>query len=462
MRFRHLWRRCSAATVAILAGAVLVALTPAAAHADTSGFRGVNWADPRDNFADDAVVPTGLSTGDGYATTKAKAGQILEGFRANLGANTIRLPINPASVGTAWWNSYIGAIDAATERGLNVILSYWEGSSSRNGTIDNTTTFWAMWQTVVAKYAGNARVYFEPMNEPHGYSYTNWSAICATWLSDHPSVPRGRVILSGTGYNQDVKQLGADGRFTGTLLSVHIYQFFSSNTTYAQFKAQLAGEVGAYAGRTLLDEWGAPMTDGTNYHQANSTNSFVNYLRAASDYARENAMGTVYWPGLRRDDHYSMQTLTGTYPNLKLTSTNSSGRDLLLGSWGVDAGRTGVITGLAGKCLDTLANGTASPRVVISTCTGSAGQRWTLRNGALTSGGRCADATGGGTADGTRVIAYTCSGAANQQWILVGAQLRNGASGTCLDVPASTTADGTQVVIYSCNNGANQSWSLTP
>ena len=51
---------------------------------------------------------------------------MVEGFRENLGANTLRLPINPASVGTAWWNSYRATIDAATASGDKVILGYWE------------------------------------------------------------------------------------------------------------------------------------------------------------------------------------------------------------------------------------------------------------------------------------------------------------------------------------------------
>jgi hypothetical protein len=434
--------------LAVLTGFLVV---PAPAFAATSAIHGVNWADPRDNFTDDAVVPSGLSTSDSYATTSTKAGHILDGFRTNLGANTVRLPINPPSVGTAWWNSYTGTIDAAVSRGYTVILSYWEANSSRDGKVDNTTSFYAMWRTVVSRYGTTANVLFEPMNEPHGYSYTDWSAICATWLSTFSSVPRSRVILSGTAYNQDVTGLGADSRFTGTLLSVHIYKFFSSNTTYAQFKAQLAKSVGSYASRTVLDEWGAPMTDGTDYHQANSTNPFVTYLQATSDFAHENGMGTVYWPGLRTADTYAMETWNGT----SLVDTNSAGRDLLLASWGVDGSRTGTITGLAGKCLDTAANGAASPKVVITTC---AGRNWTLRGGALTIDGRCADATGGSTANGTLIIAYTCSGAANQHWVLTGTQLRNGAA--CLDIPGATTANGTQLELYTCNGGTNQAWKL--
>jgi hypothetical protein len=363
-------------------------------------------------------------------------------------------------VGTTWWNSYTGAIDAAVNRGMNVILSYWEGASSEDGKVDNTTTWTSMWRTIVTKYGGTGNVYFEPMNEPHGYSYADWSALCATWLSTFPSVPRGRVILSGTGYNQDVKGLGADSRFTGTLLSVHNYKFFSSNTTYSQFYSQIAGEVGSYASRTIIDEWGAVQTDGTNYHQANSGNAFVTYLQAMSDFAHANSMGTVYWPGLRTNDTYAMETLSGSYPNYKLTDTNSSGRDLLLNSWGVSNARTGTVTGLSGKCLDTVTPSSGNPKVVISTCNGASSQRWTLSNGALTSGGRCADASGAGTANGTLIITYTCSGAANQQWVLAGSQLRNGNSNTCLDVPGFATADGTQLELYTCNNGTNQSWTL--
>jgi endoglucanase len=449
--------RTLAVTLAALAAATVTAtLPPTVAQAATTGFHGVNWADPRDNFTNDAVVPSGLSTSDSYATTKSKAGTILDGFRANLGANTVRLPVNPPSVGTSWWNSYTGAIDAATDRGMNVILSYWEADSSRDGKVDNTAAYWSMWGTAVAKYAGNSRVYFEPMNEPHGYSYTDWSAICATFLSNYASVPKGRIILSGTGYNQDVKSLGADSRFTGTLLSVHLYQFFSSNTTYAQFKSQLSGEVGSYASRTILDEWGAPMTTGLNYHEANSSNPFIPYMQASSDFARENSMGTVYWPGLRTADTYAMETLSGS----TMTNNNSSGRDLLLASWNVSATLSGKVTGPAGKCLDTVTSGSASPKVVISTCSGASSQSWTLNNGAFTSGGRCADASGAGTANGTLVIAYTCSGAKNQQWVLSGSQLRNGNSGTCLDVPSSNSADGTQVELYTCNNGSNQSWRI--
>ena len=63
---RHVFsaRTLAVAAVILLAGAALAALPSIAAHAATNSFRGVNWADVNDNFADSTVVPSGLSTSD--------------------------------------------------------------------------------------------------------------------------------------------------------------------------------------------------------------------------------------------------------------------------------------------------------------------------------------------------------------------------------------------------------------
>jgi hypothetical protein len=156
----------------------------APAHADTSQFRGVNWARIGDNFSTDALVPQGLDITDSYATVQAKTADMITAFQV-IGANTVRLPINPASVNTDpsvgpdWWDSYTSAIDTATAKGFNVILSYWE-EGSQGGKIVNMSTWNAMWNTVVAKYLSNPRVYFDPMNEPWGYSATDGTPV-GTW-----------------------------------------------------------------------------------------------------------------------------------------------------------------------------------------------------------------------------------------------------------------------------------------
>ncbi|MDQ1290083.1 MAG: hypothetical protein QG622_3649 [Actinomycetota bacterium] len=130
-----------------LATAALVA-SPLPASAATDGFLGVNWADARDNYVDGWVIPSGLTASDSYATVRTKADGILTGFQQKIGANTVRLPINPKSVNSDWWPRYKGTVDSALDHGMKVILSYWEANKD--------------------------------------------------------GVPRGRVIVSGTGYNDDL------------------------------------------------------------------------------------------------------------------------------------------------------------------------------------------------------------------------------------------------------------------
>ena len=168
-------------SLAVMAAAAFAAVPASASAAgrqgDTRDFRGANWADPRDNYASDEVVPSGLSTEDDYATTYRKATGIVSEFRRELKANTIRLPINPSSVGTRWWQSYRGAIDASLDQGDKVILSYWEANDAKDGRVDDPAAFDAMWDTVVKAYRKNPHVYFEPMNEPFGYSLDEWVSL---------------------------------------------------------------------------------------------------------------------------------------------------------------------------------------------------------------------------------------------------------------------------------------------
>ncbi|GAA2475851.1 glycoside hydrolase family 5 protein [Streptomyces longisporus] len=327
---------CVAVAIAAVSGATLTG-SPASAtpKTDTTQFKGVNWADPRDNYANDPVVLSGLSLSDTYAQTYTKASRVISAFRANLGANTVRLPINPYTVNGSYWKSYRGVIDAATAKGFKVILSYWEGTGAqKDGFIDDEATYWPMWNTVVKAYKGNSKVYFEPMNEPHGYTDTQWADIAAKWLSTYGSVPRNRVFVSGAGYNDHVTSVCADPRLKGTYLSLHHYGFWKSYATYDQWTADLKERIGDCASRTVIDEFGAPMTTGLNYNKPAPDDNYVNFIQAETDTARELKMGSVYWPGLRTDDIYSIQKLVGDASRPWLATTNQSGADRLAWAWG--------------------------------------------------------------------------------------------------------------------------------
>ena len=109
------------------------------------------------------------------------------------------------------------------------------------------------------------KVYFEPMNEPFGYSLDSWVDLTAGWLDDHDDVPRGRVIISGTGYNDDVTGVGAAEELPGTLLSLHFYGYWANHTTEDEWKANLLPRLGEYGWRTIVSAAGSPMTTGLNY-----------------------------------------------------------------------------------------------------------------------------------------------------------------------------------------------------
>ena len=326
------------------ATAASAAAPPAADGLDPSQFHGVNWARPGDNFADGPLVLEGLDAADSYDTVKAKADAVLAGFQ-DIGVNTVRLPVNTRSVGTDWWDSYRGVIDAATAKGLKVVLSYWEDGASSGGRIVDTAAFDAMWDTVADAYGDNSQVYFEPMNEPHGYSAAEWADIAADWIADRPSIPRDRIFVSGSGYNDEVTSVCGDSRLDGTYLSLHHYAFGKDAKDYDGWVGDLKNGIGDCASRTVLDEFGAPMDDepdtGFDYNDPNSAENFVRYLRADTDTVRDLGMGAVYWPALGGKhqerptyDYYSLFALKGTGTELGLDTRNSSGVDRLRHAWG--------------------------------------------------------------------------------------------------------------------------------
>ncbi|RSM65563.1 cellulase [Actinoplanes sp. ATCC 53533] len=319
----------SAVIAATLAASLLSTATPASAA--TNSFRGVNWADQRDNYVDGWAIPSGLTAGDSYTTVRSKADGIITGFQQQIGANTVRLPINPQSVNSDWWARYKGAIDSSLGHGMKVILSYWE--ANKDGYVDDLTAWNTMWDRVTGDYGSNANVYFEPMNEPFGYSLNAWVSLCSTWLSRHASIPRGRVLISGTGYNDNVTGVGAASALTGTLLSLHFYGFWASDTTRAAWTANLSNRLGSYSSRTIIDEAGSPMTTGLTYTggQNQDGNVFTAYLAATTDLARSRQMGIVYWPGLRTGDSYSLTRQSGS----GLAVNNASGVAQLRWGWGL-------------------------------------------------------------------------------------------------------------------------------
>ncbi len=481
---RHRLQRGAGVVVSLvlLLGALVAQVShPSAARAATTQFRGVNWADPNDNFITGPNIPVGLSTADSYATTYTKSTAILKGFQA-LGANTVRLGMNAATTSGSWWGSYTAALDAATALGMNVIIAPW----LQGGTVSDTTSFYQMWDTVIAKYGGSSNVYFDIMNEPYAMNATQLTNFEAGWLARYPNVPRGRVIAPGLYSDGNLCAVGADSRLSGTLLSIHIYSMFGdSHTTEAAWVSDFQSNLCGYGSRAVVTEFGVPMNTGVNYNGPKDGTNNISYLYAITDTVRSMGIGSVLWTGVKQASQTTgpgpcdnascaITTLNGSGTNLSLTLNNQSGLDRLQWGWGTGTnpggggggggGSSGVLRGTgSNRCLDVPSQATTNGTLLdIWDCNGGANQQWTyLSNGELqVYGSKCLDVPGHATSAGTRVEIWDCNGGANQQWNLnsdgtvVGRE-----SGLCLDVSGAGTANGTAVEIWTCNGQSNQKWS---
>ncbi|MFI5916838.1 ricin-type beta-trefoil lectin domain protein [Dactylosporangium sp. NPDC051541] len=468
------------AALALLLGLLgAYAMSDAPAHAATSQFRGVNWADARDNFLYDENVPIGLSKSDNYATTYTKSTAILKGFQ-NLGSNTIRFGINPQTTSSSWWGSLTAAYDAATALGMNVMIAPWPPTGGR---ISDMNAFYAMWDTVIAKYGSNSRFYFDIVNEPWGYSAAELTDLAAAFVQRYSSIPRGRIVVPGLWSDIDLCAVGGDSRLNGTLLSIHMYTLGGETHPTAadwvkSFKARLCG----HADRAVLTEFGVPMNTGVNYNGPRDGNNNVSYFYALTDTVRELGMGSLLWTGVKEASQTqgpgpcfnascAITSLTGSGTNLSLTVTNQSGLDRVRHGWGLDGTQSPTPTGpgnvLRGagsnRCLDVPGAATANgTQLSIWDCTGGANQRWiALSNGALqVYGNKCLDIPGHATAPGTVVQIWDCNGGTNQQWTLnSNGTVVSRESGLCLDVTGAATANSTPVELWNCTGGSNQKWT---
>jgi len=124
---------------------------------------------------------------------------------------------------------------------------------------------------------------------------------------------------------------------------------------------------------------------------------------------------------------------------------------------------TGTTVGVgSGRCLDDTGNPANGVQVYIWDCTGgNANQQFSYTSTSqLQIAGKCLDANGQGTTNGTKVILWTCNGQANQQWRLnVNGSITGVQSGLCLDVSGAGTANGTLVQLWSCSGQTNQAWT---
>ncbi|GAA0895796.1 glycosyl hydrolase family 18 protein [Virgisporangium aurantiacum] len=190
--------------------------------------------------------------------------------------------------------------------------------------------------------------------------------------------------------------------------------------------------------------------DCTTVNGSNECYNGLTTVRRKTQWAMANGGGIMFWE-LSQDATGANSLINEAYVTA-------------MGGSQPPTGRTGRITGLAGKCVDVAAASTANGTAVqLYACNGTNAQTWTVgTDGTVRALGKCMDVASAGTANGTQIQLWDCNGTGAQVWQYNAADstLRNPASNRCLDVTGNSSADGARLQIWDCFAGANQRWTL--
>ncbi|WP_020524935.1 ThuA domain-containing protein [Catelliglobosispora koreensis] len=155
------------------------------------------------------------------------------------------------------------------------------------------------------------------------------------------------------------------------------------------------------------------------------------------------------------------RSLTSGYIGIQNHGTGDdvSFRNIRIKELGVGP-RTGRITGASGKCVDVSGNSSAEgTKIQLWDCHTNANQQWTIgTDNTIRSLGKCMTANGSG--DGALVQLRSCNGGSGQIWTAGANSSLVNQSGKCLDANGGSSANGTQLILWACHGGTNQRWTL--
>jgi hypothetical protein len=223
------------------------------------------------------------------------------------------------------------------------------------------------------------------------------------------------------------------------------------------------------------------MTNGKNYLGYPGSDAEITYLQGMTNQLHDIGVGSIYWPGLRTGDSYSMFNLNGS--NLQVN--NQSGLVRLQYAWGsgtVDPLYAAFAPGSyykllnrnSSKALDVNGGSVSNGGNIIQwDYSGGTNQRW-----AITSTGdgyfsiinqnsnKALDVDGSSVVAGKGIIQWDYSGNSSQQWRIYNIgfgyyKLINKNSMQSLDVNGGSLNNGSPVIQWYWNYGSNQQWEIS-
>ncbi|MEU8820035.1 ricin-type beta-trefoil lectin domain protein [Actinoplanes sp. NPDC048796] len=126
------------------------------------------------------------------------------------------------------------------------------------------------------------------------------------------------------------------------------------------------------------------------------------------------------------------------------------------------SGAGSIVEYATGRCLDVTDGAYGSnPQLQIWDCNGGPNQAWTLySDGTIRAFNRCMTAQGANTQNGTKIILSTCTGGAAQRFTLNSSHdLVNVSADRCVDVIDKNAFNGAKLQLWDCAGTDNQKWS---
>ena len=296
-------------TLTVLAAAAgLLAAAPARAALppNTSFAHGGNWSQDY-GIGPHPITDVVYNAGIDSNTTPAEAIQItdtlIDDYDA-VGMNFVRFHVNPAAVSSNWVVT-TNCINELINNGMYVDINCLD-IDPVSGTITNIPAWSNMWKTINSVYGSNTgvytNVYFEPINEPYpGYTTIQLSNLVYYPFLHNYGITKAQDHIILDTIPPGAGSIGPMSAFSGCLICVHDYDFVGTTNTYAGWVTQIEGDVpAAYRSRTIMNEWGATTTNGSDFLDSSSTDSNVQFVWAMCDLSTSWNMGLAWYPAHQR------------------------------------------------------------------------------------------------------------------------------------------------------------------
>ncbi len=453
----------------------------------------------------------------------------------NAGFNVVRVPV--------WWGQFYSLYDqspagwrsdafrkldmvvnAAGARGIYVVIDLHGAVGSQansdytgqqnvdqywsNGTYQGQTAY--MWWKIADHYKGNTAVAgYDLLNEPVGAP--NDGAVISATASLYNSVrsadPDHMIFIEGTfdQWNWSMLPNPSSQGWTNVVYSMHAY---STEQSVAGVKAETDKQVNDFNNHTnynvpdFIGEFTAWDTGSAGWqYMVNAFNNngiswaiWTYKARAGGAWGYYHLNGTPPIPNVYTDSAATIQydwqqwtTQNAFSLNPALGGVNGGGVNTGAGSGGGSGGGGTTTPGTvntsawynvvnqgSGKCLDAAGWGTSNGTKVQQWACGSQqyNQEWQFQSqGSNTysivnrnAPGQAIDVANVGTNDGSLLQTWSYGGGTNQKWTVTasgsGFVIKGVGSGRCVDDPFSSTSNGIQQWIWGCDNTPAQVWTL--